>query len=98
LIRLVGLSELCKDVQWHEMVAGTLGISLDELRKTDQRELDALGGVMLKDEATCIRCGLCASRCPTHAVTMKKFEFYRECVTVPVPNSKILNHAGQGAP
>ncbi|HKH99744.1 MAG TPA: FAD-dependent oxidoreductase [Candidatus Sulfotelmatobacter sp.] len=89
VIRLVGLSELCKDEQWHDMVAGTLGVSRDELRSMDPRALDALGGVMLKDETTCIRCGLCASRCPTHAVTMKKFEFYRECVTVPTPNAKI---------
>jgi NADPH-dependent glutamate synthase beta subunit-like oxidoreductase len=89
LIRLVGLSKLCEDKQWHEMVAGTLGITLDELRSMDRTELDALGGVMLKDEAGCIRCGLCASRCPTHAVTMKRFEFYRECVTVPTPNAKI---------
>lgn len=90
VIRLVGLSQLCEDEQWHDMVAGTLGISRDELRAMHRRELDALGGVMLKDETTCIRCGLCASRCPTHAVTMKKFEFYRECVTVPTPNAKIL--------
>jgi formate dehydrogenase (NADP+) beta subunit len=90
VIRLVGLSQLCQDEQWHDMVAGTLGISLEELRAMGRRELDAFGGVMLKDETTCIRCGLCASRCPTHAVTMKKFEFYRECVTVPTPNSKIL--------
>lgn len=89
LIRLVGLSQLCRDEKWHEMVAGTLGISREELQSMDRRELDALGGVMLKDEATCIRCGLCASRCPTQAVTMKKFEFYRECVTVPTPNSKV---------
>ena len=93
LIRLVGLSELCKDEQWHGMVAGTLGISVDELRSMDRRELDAMGGVMLKDEATCIRCALCASRCPTHAITMKKFEFYRECVTVPSPNPKIQYYA-----
>ncbi len=98
LIRLVGLSELCKDDQWHEMVASALGITREELRAMDRRELDALGGVMLKDEAACIRCGLCASRCPTHAVTMKKFEFYRECVTVPTRNSKILYNANQGTP
>ncbi len=44
-------------------------------------ELDQLGGVMMKDETTCIRCAMCASRCPTHAITMKQFDFYRECVT-----------------
>src|SRR5581483_6606038 len=32
LIRLVGLSQLCQDERWHEMVAGTLGISEVELR------------------------------------------------------------------
>lgn len=105
VIRLVGLSKLCEDEQWHEMVAGMLGIRRDALRSMDRRELDALGGVMLKDETTCIRCGLCASRCPTHAVTMKKFEFYRECVTVPTPNAKIRHYStvtqpavGQGIP
>jgi len=101
LIRLVGLSQLCNDgnERWNEMAASTLGLSREELRSMDPRELDALGGVMLKDESTCIRCGLCASRCPTHAVTMKKFEFYRECVTVPTPNTKILYTAPtQGTP
>jgi ferredoxin len=45
---------------------------------------------MLKDETTCIRCAMCASRCPTHAILMKRFDFYQECVTVPSPNPKIL--------
>ena len=94
IIRLVGLSQLVKDEPWRDMVARALAITLDELRVLDPGELDALGGVMLKDESICIRCGLCASRCPTHAVTMKKFEFYRECVTVPTPNSKILYRTG----
>jgi len=30
---------------------------------------------MLKDEDRCIRCGLCAERCPTGAVTMERFLF-----------------------
>jgi formate dehydrogenase beta subunit len=29
------------------------------------------GGAILKDEERCIRCGLCADRCPTGAVTME---------------------------
>jgi formate dehydrogenase (NADP+) beta subunit len=33
-------------------------------------ELDLLGTAMLKDEDLCIRCGLCAEKCPTQAVTM----------------------------
>ncbi|HET6923821.1 MAG TPA: 4Fe-4S binding protein, partial [Anaeromyxobacteraceae bacterium] len=28
---------------------------------------------MVKDETRCIRCGLCAIRCPTDAMTMERF-------------------------
>jgi NADPH-dependent glutamate synthase beta subunit-like oxidoreductase len=31
-------------------------------------------GAIIKDETRCIRCGLCAVRCPTGAVTMEKVE------------------------
>ncbi len=90
IIKLVGLSELCREERWADMVADTLGVPREQLSTMDNRELDALGGVMLKDETTCIRCAMCASRCPTHAITMKRFEFYRECVTVPIRNEKLL--------
>ena len=33
-------------------------------------ELMLMGSAMLKDEDLCIRCGLCAEKCPTQAVTM----------------------------
>jgi NAD-dependent dihydropyrimidine dehydrogenase PreA subunit len=32
-----------------------------------------LGAVMIKDEETCIRCGLCARRCPTGTITMQSY-------------------------
>ena len=31
-------------------------------------------GAIIKDEARCIRCGLCAERCPTGAITMEALE------------------------
>ena len=31
--------------------------------------------VLLKDDTHCIRCGLCALRCPTEAMTMERFHF-----------------------
>jgi ferredoxin len=31
--------------------------------------------VLLKDDTSCIRCGLCALRCPTDAMTMERFNF-----------------------
>lgn len=37
-------------------------------------EVTPAGGAILKDEERCIRCGLCADRCPTGAVTMELLE------------------------
>ncbi|MBA2368434.1 MAG: FAD-dependent oxidoreductase [Candidatus Protochlamydia sp.] len=36
----------------------------------DDEDLAEMGTAMLKDEDLCIRCGLCAEKCPTQAVTM----------------------------
>jgi ferredoxin len=33
---------------------------------------------MLLDPTRCIRCGLCAARCPTEAVKMESFRFTEE--------------------
>jgi len=33
----------------------------------------ATGSVMLKDETRCIRCGLCAARCPVGTITMESY-------------------------
>ena len=52
-------------------------------------ELDALGGVMLKDETACIRCSMCATRCPTQAFTMRRFTFHRELEVAPEPNPRL---------
>jgi NADPH-dependent glutamate synthase beta subunit-like oxidoreductase len=34
------------------------------------------GSMMIKDETICIRCGLCAERCPAHTITMEGFEAF----------------------
>ncbi len=49
-----------------------------ELRGVKPRELAAgtlTGAVMVKDETRCIRCGLCALRCPVKEITMEAFHF-----------------------
>lgn len=38
-------------------------------------ELEVMGTAMLKDEDLCIRCGLCAEKCPTQAVTMDAMNY-----------------------
>jgi len=40
------------------------------------------GAVMLFDSHLCIRCGLCAMRCPTRCITMEKFQFDEELAYV----------------
>jgi NADPH-dependent glutamate synthase beta subunit-like oxidoreductase len=90
LIRLVGLNELCSSLDGKAEVAGLLNVSLNELAEMSREKLDAVGGVMLKDESTCIRCGMCASRCPSHAITMERFVYERMCVSSPVRNPGLL--------
>lgn len=40
----------------------------------DQKETEALTAI-IKDEEMCIRCSLCAIRCPVDAITMERFTF-----------------------
>ena len=90
IIRLIGLSTLINDGEWLNAAAQDLGVPAEYLKALPPERLDELGGVMTKDESTCIRCAMCASRCPTHAITMQRFEFQRECVSVPVRNAKLV--------
>lgn len=58
------------------------GITAEEIRRSYGDSAD--GGplsVMIKDDDKCIRCGLCALRCPTDAMTMEVF-FYEESETM----------------
>jgi formate dehydrogenase (NADP+) beta subunit len=86
LIKLVGLSKLIEDPAWMAEAVETFG----DISQYRPEELDEMGAVMMKDETTCIRCALCASRCPTHAILMKEFVHYSECVSVPQKNPKVL--------
>ena len=56
---------------------GQAAVSALEL---DVSDLSAI----IKDEERCIRCGLCAERCPTTAITMEQFSFAKEWKPCPV--------------
>jgi len=49
-------------------------IALQHLQADELRAVE--GSVMVKDETICIRCGLCAERCPAHTITMEAFEVF----------------------
>ena len=46
------------------------GVAVEELASPQ-----VTGAVMIKDETRCIRCGLCALRCPVQEITMEAFHF-----------------------
>lgn len=59
---------------------GSLRSAVDHFYEVDsasmeREELASLGSAMLKDEDLCIRCGLCAEKCPTEAVTMDMMNY-----------------------
>ena len=77
-LHLVGLSQVARDARLLSLAEESLGIDAGDLTDCSPEELDAYGAVMLKDETACIRCSMCATRCPTHAFTMRRFVFHRE--------------------
>ncbi len=61
-----------------------------ELPDYQRRALEAAAGAgglplsaMLKDDTRCIRCGLCAIRCPTDAMTMERFSITERYASAP---------------
>jgi NAD-dependent dihydropyrimidine dehydrogenase PreA subunit len=63
-LKLVALESLEGDADFRQLVKNYYGdLPLSE------------GGAIIKDETLCIRCGLCAERCPVGAITMEVFNF-----------------------
>jgi NADPH-dependent glutamate synthase beta subunit-like oxidoreductase/ferredoxin len=51
-------------------------VDFNQLMKNYFRDMSiSKGGAIIKDETICIRCGLCARRCPVGAITMEAFNF-----------------------
>ncbi len=61
-LKLAGLDELEPNDQLSRLVEELLGDQVDP----------ASAAAIVKDEDRCIRCGLCAARCPVEAITMER--------------------------
>ncbi len=58
-------------VEFDESMVGEISGEYDVVIKGETRDL--VGSVMIKDEDRCIRCGLCAMRCPVGCITMESY-------------------------
>ena len=64
-LKLVSLAQLAPNPDLDTAIARSLGPEADRLTHS----------AILKDEDRCIRCALCAMRCPTDAITMERVSF-----------------------
>ncbi|MFQ6038039.1 MAG: FAD-dependent oxidoreductase, partial [Candidatus Aminicenantales bacterium] len=79
-LKMIDLGEAEIDENMRRLIERKLEVDLENGRVLEEREFRKLGTLMIKDEERCIRCGLCARRCPTGAVTMESFEYVEEYV------------------
>jgi formate dehydrogenase (NADP+) beta subunit len=76
-LQLVPLNQFEFSVETLGHVAASSDSRALELLHLSPEELSsAEGSVMVKDETICIRCGLCAERCPVNTITMEAFEVF----------------------
>ena len=85
---LVPLTNLQIEADAQNFMGDHLDLFEVELRGVAPAELGKVtGSVMIKDETRCIRCGLCAERCPVKEITMEAYELVPVSATglIPVP-------------
>jgi NADPH-dependent glutamate synthase beta subunit-like oxidoreductase len=71
-IELVSLKRLISDPKAMQALERSEDFILGRTQLTTGEEVE--GAVMIKDETICIRCGLCAKRCPVDCIKMEGFE------------------------
>jgi formate dehydrogenase (NADP+) beta subunit len=66
-LRLVDLMQVSGDERYELLIERRYGVPASALKAGQ-------AGAIIKNEEKCIRCGLCADRCPTQAITMEALE------------------------
>ncbi len=75
-LALVPLSQIELEPRLEAALEARYGLNVRALLNEEGHDaVKQLGSAMLKDEELCIRCGFCAKRCPTGAVTMEHFAY-----------------------
>ncbi len=74
--KMVSLDKIQGDESLEAAVKDRFGVSLEDFQQGGGQPEQATA--MIKDETRCVRCGLCAKRCPTQAITMQSFWFEEE--------------------
>ena len=75
-LALVPLTQIAADPRLEAVFTRRYGLSIALLAQEEgPGAVRRTGSAMLKDEELCIRCGYCAKRCPTGAVTMEHFSY-----------------------
>lgn len=69
-LKIVTPDQLDLDAEGARVAEHVFGLPWEEIKLHGAK----LGGVIIKDEELCVRCGLCADRCPQGAITMEVFE------------------------
>ncbi|HXJ06249.1 MAG TPA: FAD-dependent oxidoreductase [Candidatus Acidoferrum sp.] len=76
-LQLVPLSQFAFSGETAQQLSATSDSRIHELLHLSPEELSTSeGSVMVKDETICIRCGLCAERCPVHTISMESYEVF----------------------
>jgi ferredoxin len=94
--KMVSIDRIEGSQRLDSLVKARFGISLQSLllQYREDKGASDRGTAMIKDEDRCMRCGLCAERCPVGAITMESFRFEEELVYVTDAEGQKANVGG----